>query len=384
MNILFAIYRYPGFGGIERVTKMLSEEFCKRMGYDVTVFSMSRQVIPSQILDLPNWHYITTDLIGTDLIRYFQKVVRERHIDVIIYQDSYAPCEYIFDGIEKSNIKIIVCEHSVPNALEQGLTFAVKNTPIVSLKGVCRRILYPYSYFRIHRKAKLHHRKLFKLSDKYILLSDTFKPIIRREYEISGVKLISIPNPIDDRIFDTNELNLKEKIVLFVGRLTPSKGVDYLLDVWHLVTKTNLDWKLIVVGDGTERDYMERRIYAEQIPNIELVGEREDVTPYYQKASVLFMTSVYEGFGLVLVEAQRYGVVPFAFNSYPSVHDIITDGENGFLIDSFNTKMYARVFNSFVQSENKTNIANKALVSSGKFRKEYICNIWRELLKNIG
>ena len=54
MNILFVLQRYPGFGGIETVTKLLSEEFCKIQGFNVTVFSTAQQDNPSQLLLMPN------------------------------------------------------------------------------------------------------------------------------------------------------------------------------------------------------------------------------------------------------------------------------------------------------------------------------------------
>lgn len=62
--------------------------------------------------------------------------------------------------------------------------------------------------------------------------------------------------------------------------------------------------------------------------NIEFKGTQPS-EPYYAESSVLCMTSTYEGFPMVLIEAQQYGCVPMAFDSFEAVHDIIEDGENG-------------------------------------------------------
>ena len=61
MNILFVLQRYPGFGGIESVTRMLAGEFIGRFGYRVAVFSTSRQDNSSQLLDGDLFYYQTSD-----------------------------------------------------------------------------------------------------------------------------------------------------------------------------------------------------------------------------------------------------------------------------------------------------------------------------------
>lgn len=63
------------------------------------------------------------------------------------------------------------------------------------------------------------------------------------------------------------------------------------------------------------------------------------------------MTSLFEGFGLVLTEAMYYGVVPLAFNSYANVGDIINDKVNGFIIPPFDIKEYADKISSLIDNE---------------------------------
>jgi hypothetical protein len=97
MNILFVLQRYPGFGGIENVTATLSEAFCSKLGHNVVIFSTSRQKNDSQMIKNKCWKYITSDLKGSLLISFFQRIVKENNIDLIIYQDSYVPEEYLIE-----------------------------------------------------------------------------------------------------------------------------------------------------------------------------------------------------------------------------------------------------------------------------------------------
>jgi len=105
---------------------------------------------------------------------------------------------------------------------------------------------------------------------------------------------------------------------------------------------------------------------------------------YYDRASVFCMTSAFEGFGLVLVEAMAYGCIPFAFKSYPNVVDIIDDNENGELISPFLTDEYAEKLSKLMDNEDQIQImANNAKIKSDKFRIEIIGNMWLQLFKSV-
>jgi glycosyltransferase involved in cell wall biosynthesis len=173
------------------------------------------------------------------------------------------------------------------------------------------------------------------LSDSYILLSETFKQTLLDYYGIKSKKIIAITNPISSEKQYKFKSQAKEKIVLFVGRLTKQKGVNYLIDIWKIIEKNHHDWKLMIIGDGEERNFIEKKISKYNLKNIHIEGYQSDVYSYYRKASILFMTSIFEGFGLVLAEAMSYGVVPIAFNSYESISDIIDHNFNGFSVSMY-------------------------------------------------
>lgn len=382
MNILYLLQRYPGYGGIEAVTTILTEELCKMYGHKIIVFSTSRQHVPSQVLNLNGWQLITTDLKNKELEDYFLDIVVNNSIDIIVYQDSYVPEDYLLENLDRSKVKLIVCEHNTPNCMEVGLLEITKSLPLSNIFNLYRRLRLPFRYKKVHEVAKSHHQKLVNIADKYVLLSDTFKPILKKEYGIEDNKIISIPETILPRGI---EIKSKEKTVLFVGRLTDQKGIVYLMEIWRKIEEKFPDWSLKIVGDGDKREYIENYISKYSLTKVKLEGFQTNLSQYYSTASVFFMTSIYEGFGIVLAEAMSFGVIPFAFKSYASVTDIIEDKKNGFLIDPFNTESYVDTFTVFVGSSQYVQdiIRENALVKSEQFSVHGIAKIWNNLFNEL-
>ena len=96
------------------------------------------------------------------------------------------------------------------------------------------------------------------------------------------------------------------------------------------------------------------------------------------------MTSAVEGWGLTLTESMQTGVVPIAFDSYPALHDIITDGYDGFIVPDDNINEYARILISLIQDkELREKIARNCLISSKRFEIDKIIPQWVNLIKSL-
>lgn len=129
-----------------------------------------------------------------------------------------------------------------------------------------------------------------------------------------------------------NALTLKQKEVIYVGRLDYNqKRVHRVIETWSLIECEYPDWKLTIVGDGPERKNLEDLTQNLDLHNISFEGFQSPVS-YYKRASILLLTSEYEGFPLVLPECMSLGVVPVVYGSYSAVYDIVSDGKNGFVV----------------------------------------------------
>ena len=110
----------------------------------------------------------------------------------------------------------------------------------------------------------------------------------------------------------------------------------------------------------------------------------QDPRPYYEKADILTMASNSEGFGMVLVEAQQYGCVPIALDSFSAVHDIIENGRNGVLVEDNNREKYGKELLELIRKEDiRRTIAKNALQDCKKFSVKNIVDQWENLFREV-
>ena len=156
------------------------------------------------------------------------------------------------------------------------------------------------------------------------------------------------------------------------------------MDIWTEVEKIGTDWTLEIVGDGPERQYVEKIIYKHHLKHVKLKGFHSDMIPFYEKSSILLATSIYEGWPLTLSEAMAYGCVPVVFGSYLAATEIVTDGLDGYVIPPFDVKMYIARMQSLM---NSSSLRNKLAISASKTCQRYsvekIGIEWEVLLKGL-
>lgn len=178
--------------------------------------------------------------------------------------------------------------------------------------------------------------------------------------------------------------NLCNKNILNVGRmaLEDQKGFLRLIDIWKMVQKKEIykDWTLTIVGDGELKKTIEQKIKAYELENsVILKPFTKEIEKEYLQASIYAMTSLYEGFPMVLVEVSSYGVplVSFDINTGPS--DIIENKKSGFLIEDGNFQEFADKICLLMDNENlrKQMGQNAKEKIQNEFSKEIIMQKWK-------
>lgn len=344
-SILFYISRYPGYGGIEKVTRVLANYWVEVLKWDVQILSVEQQD-----MDLLNLH---DSRIGFHVLpnnknidsyenrKLLNDIVNKSTLDYIIYQDSYVNSHVLLKCI-KGKVKIVVVEHNMPNFLISQYDFLWKHNPIRNFVDFLKKGLYPYYHFRINYDVRKYHLELYDLCDKYLMLSeryvDVFKKVVKKDYV---PKISWINNPITIETIQKAKTYFPHNIV-FIGRIELQKGIFLLIDIWKDISILHPDWSLTIVGDGDLKHKVEKFINDNNIQRIQITGYQKDVMPYINEASILCMTSIFEGWPLVLFEAMSQGVVPIAFNSFLSVSEIISDNENGFIVPAFDKELYIK------------------------------------------
>jgi len=181
--------------------------------------------------------------------------------------------------------------------------------------------------WKIH--IKIERRILANPKIKVIILSKFMKQLLKKSYPKINAKLKVVYPGVAVKL----RYQKKTLDVLSVARLDPIKNFPAFLKVASILPNR----KFIIVGEGLDRQRLEKIISEKDIRNVRLVGGKKDPSNYYASAKVFVLTSKYESFGLVLIEAMAYGLPCIAFKPNgkkieTASKEIIKNGETGFLV----------------------------------------------------
>ena len=169
-----------------------------------------------------------------------------------------------------------------------------------------------------------------------------------------------IPNPCVWR--PERVASLDRPTAVAVGRLVPVKGFGLLVRAWEKVAAVHPDWKLEIWGDGPERGSLERLVRGKGLEkNVLLRGATGEVQEKLLQSSMLVFPSLFEGFGMVLVEAMACGVPCVAFECPCGPRDVISPEEDGLLVPPGDTDALARaIIRLMEQSELRSRMGEAA------------------------
>ena len=186
-----------------------------------------------------------------------------------------------------------------------------------------------------------------------------------------------------DTFIQQEKIAVKNKTVLIVSRLEErTKKISVALRIWKRIEQNPIlsDWSLQIVGEGPDfEDY--KRYVQNNLQRVTFYGKQEPRS-FYEKASVFLMTSAYEGWGITLTEAQQFGCVPIVMNTYSAARDIISNKENGFLVD-YECQFIRRLEQLMTDTTLRNIMAKKAVESSHRFEKARITDLWINLLNTL-
>jgi glycosyltransferase involved in cell wall biosynthesis len=146
-------------------------------------------------------------------------------------------------------------------------------------------------------------------------------------------KMIVINNVVNTSEYKKKPKSKREKIILSVGRFVEQKNFIVLINAFHKFQIKNKDWKLLIVGDGIQKQKILSLIkYLGIKKYVKVVNFTRKLRKYYKKSSIYVCTSIYESFGLTVAEALVHRLPCIAFKKCSGVNKIITNNKNGLLI----------------------------------------------------
>lgn len=320
------------------------------------------------------------------------KIIVENDIDCVIIQGAFIHVPRFKSAAEGTKCKIIFAHHFEPRweLVYNSFSHLIKNYP-KSLFGYVRWlknvVFFPFTRAKSKRQLSESYRFAYEYADYVVLLCKDF---IKPYNEFAGLrdtsKYVIIPNALSFNFTTQYDKTVKRNVVLIVSRLDETqKRLSLALRIWAKVKQNSAadGWIMKIVGHGRDRKLYERIIKNEHIPVVTLEG-RQNPIPYYQEASIFMMTSRSESWGLTLTEAQQMGVVPIAFDTYASLREIITDGQDGVVIAEGDIDGYVRSMLNLMQDDAKRQrMARQAISSSQRFSQERIAGMWWKLLTEM-
>lgn len=387
MNILFLL-RSLDSGGLEIVTSVLANKFTKE-GHHVCVFAFERRSgmlvnrLDKNVKVIVAGKYSVTDE-NVSLLRQ-QLITNEIQIVINQWGLPLIPIKTLRKAKKGLDIKIISVYHNDP--LKNGRIHDVK-IEIRRSRNIFKKTSLYVKMFLFRCVTGYSMRYNYNHSDLYVVLSSSYVNHFRKFTKISDApKLIVIGNPLtidnDDFEYYSKE---KQCEIIYIGRLdSTQKRTDRLIEVWKSLENIHPEWRLTIVGDGDEKDYLESLLCKMGLKNVKIEGFQYP-RPYYERASILLLTSDFEGFPLVLTECMSFGVVPVVYGSFSAVYGIIDNEKDGVIIPQtsfgFNAALMAESLRTLmVDKPLLDKMAQHAIEKSKHFSIDIIYQEWMNIIQ---
>lgn len=390
MNIAF-ITRFQVVetqGGTERITKSVGDILSHK--YGIKCFSLFFIGLSDDKTGIFEDEAIVNNFNREGSIIQF---LQDWDIDIVISQNEFEIPINLRKIVDR-RIKLVFVHHYQPGWEARTLGLSMPIRRLIYGNKENRKLAFkqilgaPYLFYK-RKKLSTLYKRTYNCIDRLVLLSKGFvKPF--SEYasiEMDDNKISVIPNMLS---FDTfaNEAQIKgkQKRVLVVSRMEETqKRISKILKIWELIKKDSRfsDWILDIVGNGPDIKYYRKRVKRNNIPDIIFHGT-QDPRPFYLRSPIMLMTSASEGWGLTLTEAQQFGCIPIAFDTYESLHDIIDNGKNGFVIPRDDLEGYINKLKDLMFNySNLSPIMTNAVESSKRFIPEKVGKLWFDMLSSL-
>lgn len=283
-----------------------------------------------------------------------------------------------------SKYKMILKRHRIQVVIDVDVHNTLVTSKVVNKKDVRIISWHHFNYDRFldwPTRRELHDCFAHKV-DRLVVLtkSDEHDFVCKEGIDASLVKQIYNPSPVSADA----ECVHTEKKVLAIGRFAEQKGFDLLLRSWAIVEKTADDWTLEIVGDGFQKKELENMIENLGLKNVLLSPFTKNIKEKYQDASVYVLSSRYEGFVLVLLEAMSMSLPVVAFDCHTGPRELVDDGRNGFLVPPLDTRQLAEKLLLVMTNETlRKEMSHHSFEKSKQYRMENILPQWTELIESL-
>lgn len=363
MKLLYITNGINGAGGLERVLSIKASYLAEHYAYDVTILCLNNND-KDPFYSFSDRIKMLSITVGGNPIKYInqykngiERIVRELNPDVISVCDDGLKGFFIPKIIGK-NIPVIYERH-VSKEIEMNESFSSLKKKLVQTKWkVMEQLASSFSKFVVLTKGNT------------------------LEWQ-SLTNMLVIPNPLS--FYPEKSSMLQNKKVIAVGKQGFQKGYDRLLAAWQIVNRSHPDWQLEIYGTIAPEYKLEELSKSLRISDsVCFYPPEKDIQSKYLEASIYVMSSRFEGFGMVLIEAMACGVPCVSFDCNYGPADIIQNEVDGYVVANGNNDLFALRINDLIANKDqRIKMGQKAKINVQRFSSEIIVKQWDMLFKQL-
>jgi len=355
MKILYITNGTNGSGGLERVLSIKASYFAEN-NYQVSILVLNNAHENSFYEFSNKINFYSIDVKGHPILYLklyangIRKTVKSLQPDIISICDD-ALKAFLIPQFLKTDSKIIYERH-VSKLIELKVGY-----------NVFQKIYTKIKWFLMEKLAG-------KFS-KFVVLTEGNK----KEWKLLN-NIAVIPNSLS--FYPDTSSNLNNKIVICVGKISYQKGQDLLIKAWKDVYKKHPDWQLHLYGKE-DINFLDANNLSH---NIFYFPSTKDIEQKYLQSSVCVMSSRFEGFGMVLIEAMACGVPCVSFNCDHGPSEIIRNNKDGFIVEKENIYELAEKINILIENKDlRKKMGKYAKENVLRFSPKIVVAKWDQLFK---
>lgn len=363
VRLLYITNGLSGSGGLERVLSLKASLLADEYAYEVHIVTLNEH-------NKPPFYYLSPRIKihnlnkNRNILNYYIEYIKGlRNLTGSIRPDVISVCD---DGLKGFFIPLIL-QRKYPVVYERHATIFLNFSSEHS------------SIFRMLQNKIIHAiMNLFAATfDYFVVLTQGNK----KNWKLNN--LVVIPNPVS--FLPEESSSLDNKIVIAVGSHSYVKGYDLLLRAWKIVTEKHPSWRLNIFGKiDSDRTYVKMAREMQIDSSISFLDPVKEIQKEFLSSSIAVLPSRSEGFGMVLIEAMACGVPCVAFDCPYGPADIITNGTEGYLVNSEDyTAMADRIISLIENYNTRKGMGINAKNRAKSYLPERIMPGWNKIFSDL-
>lgn len=381
MKIVYVLKSFAMKAGVERVVSD-KINFLAQNGYEVTMITYEQGKHPDAYPLYPSVRHLDLNVRFFEIMKY--GLVRRLPLMIRLRTQFKSRLQSLIDEIQPDIIIVTTCSIKLMDI-------------VLSIKTDARRVVESHAPCYAVKKSEYYNNKIIlhflaSLYDKWMLSKVNKADILvvltkgdADEWKQYASNIVVIPNPVTSYPLKVMSHDGSGRRIICAGRLNEEKRFDLIIEAFSYISNDCPDWRLDIYGDGSEKTALTNQIQRyDLMDRVTINPPTSDIYNEFQRSEFYVLSSRYEGFGLVLVEAMSCGIPCVAFKCKYGPEDIIYNNIDGLLVEDGNVNELAnKMLWMITHTEERLQMGLNAHKNVLRFEKSVIMRRWIELFENM-